>query len=78
MFRMASAAFFNISLLTAGFWGLIIGIKVFGNTVYFLYVIAFVLILIGLVIYYVMSDILGESVKPWLGGKDPPPRPTSG
>ena len=28
MFRMASAAFFNISLLTGNFWGVVIGVKV--------------------------------------------------
>ncbi|TVY52706.1 putative solute carrier family 35 member, partial [Lachnellula suecica] len=44
--RMASAAFFDISLLTGNFWGVIIGIKVFGYTIYYLYPIAFVLIIL--------------------------------
>ncbi|KAJ6260793.1 hypothetical protein Dda_5023 [Drechslerella dactyloides] len=69
LFRMSSAAFFNISLLTANFWGLIIGIRVFGYKVHYLYPVSFVLILVGLVIYYIMdaSGIGDDSVKPWLG-----------
>lgn len=69
LFRMASAAFFNISLLTANFWGLLIGIKVFGYTIMYLYGIAFTCIVLGLLVYHVLSDVLGESKKPWLGGK---------
>ena len=69
VFRMASAAFFNISLLTVNFWVLLIGIRVFGYTIYYLYGIAFTLIVFGLVIYYVMSDVFGESKTPWLGGE---------
>lgn len=67
VFRMASAAFYNISLLTVGFWGTIIGIRVFGYSVHFMYPIAFVLIIIGLLIYFLMGTTLGESKKPWLG-----------
>ncbi|KAI9649288.1 hypothetical protein NHQ30_001860 [Ciborinia camelliae] len=65
--RMASAAFFDISLLTANFWGVIIGIKVFGYTIYYLYPIAFVLIILGLFVYFLAGSMLGDSVKPWLG-----------
>jgi solute carrier family 35 protein F1/2 len=65
--RMASAAFFDISLLTGNFWGVIIGIKVFGYSIYYLYPIAFVMIIIGLVIYFLAGSMLGDSKKPWLG-----------
>lgn len=65
--RMGSAAFFDISLLTANFWGVIIGIHVFGYTIHFLYPIAFVLIIVGLVVYFLAGSILGDSKKPWLG-----------
>lgn len=65
--RMASAAFFDISLLTGNFWGTIIGIQVFGYTVHFLYPIAFVLIIVGLVVYFLAGSMLGDSKKPWLG-----------
>ncbi|MCJ1362047.1 hypothetical protein MMC16_001149 [Acarospora aff. strigata] len=67
MFRLASAAFFNISLLTGNFWGVVIGIEVFGLTIHFLYPIAFVCIMIGLVVYFVGKQVLGEAKKPWLG-----------
>ncbi|KAG8352833.1 hypothetical protein FVEN_g9178 [Fusarium venenatum] len=67
MLRMGSAAFLNISLLTANFWGVIIGIRVFGYTIHFLYPIAFVLIIIGQLIYFVTGSMLSDSKKPWLG-----------
>jgi solute carrier family 35 protein F1/2 len=65
--RMGSAAFFDISLLTANFWGVIIGIHVFGLSIHFLYPIAFVCIIIGLTIYFLSGSVLGDSKKPWLG-----------
>lgn len=67
MFRLASAAFFNISLLTSNFWGVLIGIRVFGLKVHWMYPIAFVCIIGGLVVYFVGKKVLGEAKKPWLG-----------
>ncbi|KAI1408257.1 DUF914-domain-containing protein [Hypoxylon sp. FL1857] len=67
IFRIASAAFYNISLLTANFWGTIIGIHVFGYAIHFMYPIAFVCIIVGLMVYFLAGSILGESKKPWLG-----------
>ncbi|KAK1833066.1 putative solute carrier family 35 member f1 protein [Podospora conica] len=67
MLRMGSAAVFDVSLLTANFWGVIIGIRVFGYVIHFLYPIAFVLIILGLVVYFLAGSILGDSKKPWLG-----------
>ncbi|KAI9700166.1 MAG: hypothetical protein M1820_006948 [Bogoriella megaspora] len=66
-FRLSSAAFFNISLLTANFWGLIIGLHLFGLHVHWMYPLAFLLIIVGLVTYFVMEGRLGEAKKPWLG-----------
>lgn len=65
--RMASAAFFNIGLLTGNFWGLLVGIRLFGLTVHWMYPVAFVLILIGHFVYYGTEGVLGEAKKPWLG-----------
>lgn len=65
--RMGSAAFFDISLLTGNFWGTIIGIHVFGYAIQYLYPVAFVLIIIGLIVYFLSGSILGDSKKPWLG-----------
>jgi solute carrier family 35, member F1/2 len=67
VFRMGSAAFFNISLLTSNFWGTVIGIQVFGYVIHFMYPIAFVCIILGLVVYFVGKDVYGEAFKPWLG-----------
>ncbi|KAL9583466.1 MAG: hypothetical protein Q9203_005076 [Teloschistes exilis] len=67
MFRLASAAFFNISLLTGNFWGVCIGVKVFHLHIHWMYPIAFVCIVGGLLVYFVGRKILGEARKPWLG-----------
>ncbi|KAJ5461866.1 solute carrier family 35 member [Penicillium daleae] len=67
MFRLSSAAFFNISLLTMNFWGVCIGIKVFHYHIHWMYPIAFVLIIIGQLIYYLGRRALAEARKPWLG-----------
>ncbi|KAL2150188.1 hypothetical protein VTH82DRAFT_7864 [Thermothelomyces myriococcoides] len=65
--RMASAAVFDVNLLTANFWGVIIGTRVFGYSVHWMYPIAFVLIICGLITYFLAGSILGDSKKPWLG-----------
>jgi solute carrier family 35 protein F1/2 len=65
--RMGSAAFLNISLLTSNFWGTIVGIHVFHLTIHWMYPIAFVLIICGLVVYFTMEGRWGDSFKPWLG-----------
>lgn len=49
------------------FWGLIIGIGVFGYTVPYLYPIAFVVIMMGHFVYYLGKGVLGEAKKAWLG-----------
>ncbi|KAF1812629.1 DUF914-domain-containing protein [Eremomyces bilateralis CBS 781.70] len=67
VFRMSSAAFFNIGLLTANFWTVVVGIKVFQYAVHWMYPIAFVLIVIGLFVYFMVEGGLGEAKKPWLG-----------
>lgn len=67
MYRLSSAAFFNISLLTGNFWGVIIGLKVFGLTVHWMYPIAFTLIMVGHFVYYFGKGVLGEAQKAWLG-----------
>lgn len=69
LFRLSSAAFFNISLLTGSFWGVAIGVKVFGLSIHWMYPIAFVLIIIGQVIYFLRQTMLSEALKPWLGAR---------
>ena len=68
LFRMSSAAFYNLSLLTSDFWSLLIGIQVFGYYVYWLYPIGFVLTVLGMIVYYIsFKTSFGEALKPWLG-----------
>lgn len=67
MFRMSSAAFFNISILTGNFWGVVIGVKVFHLSIHWMYPIAFVCIIVGLLVYFVGKNIMGDALKPWLG-----------
>lgn len=67
LYRFASAAFQNISLLTGNFWGVIIGIRVFHLRVHWMYPIAFTLIMIGHFVYYLGKGVLGEAKKAWLG-----------
>lgn len=69
LFRMSSAVFYNLSLLTSDFWGLLIGIELFGYYVYWLYPIGFVCTIAGVILFYLFSEngAHGESVKPWLG-----------
>ncbi|KAF2191494.1 DUF914-domain-containing protein [Zopfia rhizophila CBS 207.26] len=67
MFRLSSAAFFNISLLTGNFWGVAIGVKVFHLSIHWMYPIAFVLIIIGHILYFSRQSMLAEANKPWLG-----------
>ena len=67
VFRLGSAAFFNISLLTTNFWGTVVGTQVFGYSVHFMYPIAFVCIILGLIVYFVGRKVFGDAFKPWLG-----------
>lgn len=68
MFRMSSGAFYNLSLLTSDFWALLIGVRVFGYYVFWLYPVGFVFTILGVTIYYMIpSSSKGEAVKPWLG-----------
>lgn len=52
LYRMASSAFYNISLLTSDFYGLIFGLFLFHFSPYWLYFPAFCVVVIGLIIYF--------------------------
>ncbi|KAF9125227.1 hypothetical protein BGW39_007550 [Mortierella sp. 14UC] len=51
LFRLSSATFFNLSLLTSDFYGLIFGIFLFNSKINKLYPIAYILIVGGIVVY---------------------------
>ncbi|KAI8082527.1 solute carrier family 35 member SLC35F1/F2/F6 [Gilbertella persicaria] len=52
IFRMGSAVVYNISLLTSDFYGLIFGLGLFGYKVTVLYPFAYVVVIVGIVIYH--------------------------
>ncbi|KAL1925130.1 uncharacterized protein VTP21DRAFT_13 [Calcarisporiella thermophila] len=51
LFRLSSATFFNLSLLTSDFYGLLFGLLLFGSRAHYLYPIAYVLIIVGIILY---------------------------
>ena len=52
LYRMASSAYYNISLLTSDFYGLLFGLFLFHYKVYWLYFVAFAVVILGLIIYF--------------------------
>ncbi|KAI0693191.1 hypothetical protein C8T65DRAFT_66391 [Cerioporus squamosus] len=52
LYRMASAAYYNLSLLSSDFYGLLFGLFLFHYTVYWLYFVAFAVVILGLIIYF--------------------------
>jgi len=67
IFRMASAAFFNIGLLTGNFWGVIVGLELFHLHVHWMYPIAFVLIIGGMSISCHSRQCLQQLILSCLG-----------
>ncbi|KAF9275767.1 hypothetical protein BGZ68_010527 [Mortierella alpina] len=53
LFRLSSATFFNLSLLTSDFYGLLFGLFLFNATINKIYPIAYVLIMLGIILYNV-------------------------
>ncbi|KIM83020.1 hypothetical protein PILCRDRAFT_819814 [Piloderma croceum F 1598] len=52
LYRMASSAFYNISLLTSDFYGLLFGLFLFHYSPFWLYFPAFTVVILGLIIYF--------------------------
>jgi len=52
LYRLASAAFFNLSLLSSDFYGLLFGLFLYHYHPYWLYFISFVIIIAGLITYF--------------------------
>ncbi|KIJ63079.1 hypothetical protein HYDPIDRAFT_134817 [Hydnomerulius pinastri MD-312] len=52
LYRTASSSYFNIALLTSDFYGLLFGLFLFHYSPYWLYFPAFVVVILGLVIYF--------------------------
>ncbi|KAF8518954.1 DUF914-domain-containing protein [Hysterangium stoloniferum] len=52
LYRLASSAYYNISLLTSDFYGLLFGLFLFHFKPFWLYFPAFVVVIVGLVVYF--------------------------
>ncbi|KIJ55647.1 hypothetical protein M422DRAFT_73421 [Sphaerobolus stellatus SS14] len=52
IYRLSSSAFYNISLLTSDFYGLLFGLFLFHYRPFWLYFPAFVVVIAGLVVYF--------------------------
>jgi len=52
LYRLASSAYFNISLLTSDFYGLLFGLFLFNFTPYWLYFPSFSVVILGLFVYF--------------------------
>ncbi|KAM0750662.1 DUF914-domain-containing protein [Meredithblackwellia eburnea MCA 4105] len=52
LYRLSSSPFYNLSILTSDFFGLCFGLGLFGYTPYWLYFVAYPLVLVGLIVYF--------------------------
>ncbi|KAF5351503.1 hypothetical protein D9758_007197 [Tetrapyrgos nigripes] len=52
LYRMASSGYYNLSLLSSDFYGLLFGLFLFHYSPYWLYFIAFAVVLCGLITYF--------------------------
>jgi len=82
LYRLASAAFFNLSLLSSDFFGLLFGLFLYHYRPYWLYFISFVVIIAGLITYFCHSTpeeqggrILGPQAPPYVNKRGEANRP---
>jgi len=69
IYRLASSPFYNLSLLSSDFFGLLFGLFLYHYKPYWLYFPSFIVVLVGLVIYFWTS-------KPEDQGNLDPQRPS--
>jgi len=55
LYRMSSSTYYNLSLLSSDFFGLLIGLKLYHYKPYWLYFVAFAVVILGLIIYFCHS-----------------------
>jgi len=56
LFRISSATFFNLSLITSDFYGLIFALFLFGQKMHGLYPLAYIMSVVGLIVYHVYPE----------------------
>jgi len=52
LYRLASSAYFNLSLLSSDFFGLLFGLFLFHFQPYWLYFPSFIVVIVGLIVYF--------------------------
>jgi len=52
LYRLASSAYFNLSLLSSDFYGLLFGLFLFHYRPYWLYFPSFAVVILGLIVYF--------------------------
>jgi len=52
LYRLASSAYFNLSLLSSDFYGLLFGLFLYNYSPYWLYFVSFVVVMAGLITYF--------------------------
>ncbi|KAJ8487926.1 hypothetical protein ONZ45_g14152 [Pleurotus djamor] len=52
LYRLASSAYYNLSLLSSDFYGLLFGLFLYRYSPYWLYFISFAVVIVGLVVYF--------------------------
>jgi len=52
LYRLASSAYFNLSLLSSDFFGLLFGLFLFHFRPYWLYFPSFIVVILGLIVYF--------------------------
>jgi len=52
LYRLASSAYFNLSLLSSDFYGLLFGLFLFHYRPFWLYFISFAVVIVGLITYF--------------------------
>ncbi|ORY66955.1 solute carrier family 35 member SLC35F1/F2/F6 [Leucosporidium creatinivorum] len=55
LFRLSSSPFYNLSIMTSNFYGLCFGLGLYHYAPYFLYFIAYPLIIVGLLVYFLVQ-----------------------
>lgn len=70
LFRLSSSPFYNLSILTSDFYGLLFGLFLYHYKPYWLYFVAYVLVIAGLIIYFSVKKPEEESLKNHVVGRE--------
>ncbi|KAJ1963050.1 hypothetical protein GGI12_002276 [Dipsacomyces acuminosporus] len=73
LFRLSSATFYNLSIMTSDFYGLIFGKYMFGDKITPIYGGAFTLIIVGLTVYHVFPHNVPTHMAAVYGFRTPVP-----